>query len=414
MMTHLVGIATESFLLFARMAPYLLLGIAVAGALHILMPVGLVARSLGGRGIGPALRAALLGIPLPLCSCGVVPVAASLRQAGASRGATVSFLTSTPTSGVDSILATYSLLGWVFTLARVAASLVLGLLAGIITSLGVREDDVLLKNAAVSETSVPEGGVIARAFSYGFGELLGGMARSLAVGTLLGGAIAYFVPPHVVEQYIGDGLFSYVAMMAFGIPLYVCASGSIPMAAALLAKGISPGAALVFLITGPATNAATVAVISKLLGRRALVIFLSVLGLGAVASGLLLDATFSSAPDWIPEVMHHGHTEAIGWLETWSGIGLGLALVFHLAQPVYLRLRRKKGNDDMVQIRVPDMTCAHCAGSIVKAASAVEGVNDVYADPATKMVDIDMADDVDTDAVIDAIKSAGFSPENPG
>ncbi len=410
MMSVVIGIAYESFSLFAEMAPYLLLGIAVAGVLHIVLPTGLVARALGGRGPGPALRAAGIGVPLPLCSCSVVPVAASLRNSGASKGATISFLISTPTSGVDSIFATYSLLGGVFAVARVAASFVLGLVAGVVTGLGGDEGAGAQGTASPPAAAEP-GPPVRRAMVYGFGDLLGGMARSLAVGTLLGGAIAYFIPPALIERTIGDGLIAYLALMAFGIPLYVCASGSIPLAAALLAKGISPGAALVFLIAGPATNAATVAVISKLLGRRALVIFLGVIGLGAVAAGFALDAFFGRFPALLPAVAHVGHHEHLGLWEILAGVVLGLAVLAHLVKPLISRWTQKKGRDDMYRIKVPDMTCAHCAGSVIKAASAVEGVREVHADPATKQVDIDMADETDRAALLTAIQAAGFTPE---
>ncbi|MCP4676693.1 MAG: permease [Deltaproteobacteria bacterium] len=409
-------IATEAFVLLARMAPYLLLGIAVAGVMHVLLPVGFVAKQLGKAGIGSVFKAATLGVPLPLCSCGVVPVAASLKKSGASPGAVVSFLVTTPTSGIDSILATYSLLGGAIAVARVAVSFVIGLAAGIATSLGLRGNSFPDENGAAASENEPDGNPFVRGAVYAFGELLGGIARPLAIGCLLGGAIAYFLPPGVLGQVIGHGFLSYLAMLVVGIPLYVCASGSIPLAAALLAKGISPGAALIFLIAGPATNAATVTVISGMLGKRTLFIYLGVLILGALGAGATTDLVFTLFPSWIPGMVHgHVHGDAaLSVFEIACGFSLGLVMIYHLSKPILARLGTIKREEGMFELRVPDMNCQHCAGSIENAVHGLEGVRNVDADPATKFVSIDMEDDVDKDAVAQAIIDAGFHPETSG
>ncbi|MCP4605994.1 MAG: permease [Proteobacteria bacterium] len=415
MLDVITGIAVEAFVLLARMAPYLLLGIVVAGAMHVLLPVGFVASQLGKAGIGSVFKAAALGVPLPLCSCGVVPVAASLKKSGASPGSVVSFLVTTPTSGVDSILATYSLLGGAIAIARVIASFLIGLVAGIATSIGLKKQT---KTEDVSQEGEPipnatGSSPFVRAAAYGFGELLGGIARPLVIGSLLGGAISYFLPPGVLEQYIGQGLISYIVMLAVGIPLYVCASGSIPLAAALLAKGISPGAALVFLIAGPATNAATVTVISGMLGKRALTIYLSFLIVGSLVAGAAADAVFTGFPSLLPEIIQgaaHGENGLKAY-ETITGVGLGLLVMYHLMKPLVARFRNKKRDEDMFQLKVPDMNCQHCSGAIKNAISGLTGVKNVDANPTTKIVKIDMEEDVDRDAVAQAIIDAGFHPE---
>ncbi len=409
-------IATEAFVLLARMAPYLLLGIVVAGAMHVLLPVGFVARQLGGTGLGSVFKAATLGVPLPLCSCGVVPVAASLKKSGASPGAVVSFLVTTPTSGVDSILATYSLLGGPIAVARVIASFLIGLVAGIATALGLRGKSIPDESGEAAPENSTGGNPFVRGSVYAFGELLGGIARPLVIGCLLGGVIAYVLPPDVLGEYIGQGILSYLVMLAVGIPLYVCASGSIPLAAALLAKGISPGAALIFLIAGPATNAATITVISGMLGKRTLFIYLCVLILGALGSGAATDLVFTSFPSLVPGMMH-GHAHGDGPLSVFEfvcGTGLGLIMIYHLVKPVVARLRVGKQGEGMFQIKVPDMNCQHCAGSITNAVSGLDGVRNVEANPATKLVNIDMEDDVDKDVVAQAIIDAGFHPEVSG
>jgi uncharacterized membrane protein YraQ (UPF0718 family)/copper chaperone CopZ len=413
-MDVICGIANESFLLLVRMAPYLLLGIAAAGAMHILLPQGLVARLLGGPGLKPTFRSAILGVPLPLCSCSVVPVASSLRKSGAGKGATVSFLITTPTSGVDSILATYAMLGAAFTVARVVASFLIGLLAGVITRFVTRhEPEESAKGDNRTEETAPgdRQTAFARGLRYAFGDLLGGMAKSLALGILLGGALAYLIPSGLLEQTIGSGIVSYLVMMAFGIPLYVCASGSIPLAAALLAKGISPGAALVFLITGPATNAATITVVSQMLGKKALFVFLALIGAGALLSGALLDTLFTGGALLGPYLTpHHAH-DGLGVLETTCALLLAALVVYHIVRPHLSRMGRPRGNRDMLRIKVKDMSCQHCAGAITKAASGVPGVKRISANPVDKLVEVDTDEGADPNAILKAIEEAGFSPE---
>ena len=408
------GIGSESFALLAKMAPYLLLGVVVAGAMHVLLPVGFVSRQLGKTGFGSVLKAATFGVPLPLCSCGVVPVAASLKKSGASTGAVVSFLVTTPTSGVDSILATYSLLGGAIALARVVASFVIGLIAGIAAFLGERgEKENFATPANSCESGGEDGPRFVKGATYAFGELLGGITRPLIVGSLLGGMVAYLLPPGVLGEYLGHGIVSYLVMLAVGTPLYVCASGSIPLAAALMARGISPGAALIFLIAGPATNAATITVISQMLGKKTLAIYLGVLVFGSLGAGWAVDMLFAAFPAWLPETMSgsvHDHA-GLSVFEIVCGAGLSLIMTYHLIRPLFTRVRAGKKEDGMFQIRVPDMTCQHCAGSIKSAVEKVEGIRSIEADPATKMVTIDMEDEVDEGVIVQSIIEAGFHPE---
>lgn len=358
MIEFLTGFAVESFILLSRMAPYLLLGIVVAGVLHLVMPVGMVARHLGGRGIGSVFKASAMGVPLPLCSCGVVPVAASLKKSGASSGSTVGFLVTTPTSGVDSILATYSLLGGAFTLLRVGVSFVIGLAAGVATSLGLRKKEEALApeqpGSVAGSGSGSRQGFIVRGLAYGFGELLGGIARPLFYGTLLGGLIAYLLPPGILGKYVGTGFLSYLMMLVVAVPLYVCASGSIPLAAALMAKGIGPGAALIFLIAGPATNAATMTVISNMLGRRALFIFLGFIIAGSFAAGIATDAFFGWFPALLPDLSVAGMHDMSGLslFEIISGAFLGALTLYHVGRQIKAKL-----------VKPPAADCPHCKES---------------------------------------------------
>ena len=311
-----------------EMAPYLLFGFLVAGLLSVFVDPEIVERHLGGRGMWPVVKASFLGVPLPLCSCGVVPVAASLRRHGASRGATTAFLLSTPQTGVDSIVVTYSLLGGLFALIRPVAAFITGLVGGwLVDALAGHDDskdaDVDLPVPCAEACCAPSAqgaNRLGRALRYGFVTLPQDIGKALMAGLIISGVIAAFVPDDFFAGVFGSGIIGMLIMMAVGIPLYVCATGSVPVAAALMMKGVSPGAALVFLMTGPATNAATIAIIWNVLGRKTAVIYLLTLAVCALASGLLLDYFLQVAG---LSVYHHaGHTMMPGLVNHASGVAL--------------------------------------------------------------------------------------------
>ncbi len=413
-MDHLLGILNESWVLLAKMAPYLLLGVVVAGAMHVILPEGLIARYLGKPGLGSVVRSTALGVPLPLCSCGVVPVAASLKKEGASSGAVVGFLVSTPTSGVDSILATYALIGPAYAVIRVIGSFVLGISAGVAANFVARDGQTPTRPATSAQPDTKGSNPVVEGIAYGFGDMLGAIARPLALGILLGGVITYLVPASFVTKYVGTGLWSYLVMLAVGLPLYVCASGSIPLAAAFIALGISPGAALIFLIVGPATNVATFTVVLEMLGRRVLIIYLTVISLGALAMGAATDLFFSALPSLLPAVATSGkhHAAGLHWLEISMALVLGAATLYHLSREAKTILNRRRQPDaDAFVLRVPDMNCQHCAGSVTKAIVNLPGVRDINADPGTKLLTLDLEQDADTDGLVQAIEKAGFHPE---
>lgn len=408
MPTVIVQVLVESFTLFSVMAPWLLLGIVAAGAMHVLLPVDFVSKRLGRNNLGSVLKAGALGVPIPLCSCGVVPVAASLRRNGASKGATVSFLVTTPTSGVDSMFATYSLLGWPLMALRVGASFVLGITAGALTSL--LDKEAISAESSAQTTTSSHGGLVRRAIQYAFTELYEGISRPLLVGTLLGGLISVLLPAELLSNTMGNGFVSYLVMLGIGIPLYVCASGSIPFAAALLAKGISPGAALIFLIAGPATNAATVTVVSGMLGKKTLAIYLAVLTIGTLGMGAATDWVFASAGWTVPAIQHlHNHgTESGGIFSNVVAIGLLALSTYYLALPLLRKLKSTRG-EHMIEFTVADMTCGHCAKNIENAVCHIEGVKSVHANPDTKKVQIDAAEGT-RQQLLEAISKAGYTP----
>ena len=286
------AVAVATWEVFLLASPYILVGLAAAGLLHGLMPAQRVAHWLGRPGLGSMARGALLGIPLPLCSCAVVPVTLELSRKGASREASLAFLVSTPETGVDSMLLTWGLMGPVMTVARPVAALATSLVAAISSRLVGEEvsrsdrQEPAPADAGGAETPRPG---LRRGLRYGFRSMVDEIGFWLVLGLILTGLITALVPEQLVREGIGTGPAALLAMLVLGVPLYMCASASTPIAAALLFKGLSPGAALVFLLAGPATNASSLVLIARFFGRRFLAIYLGSVAATALAAGLLLD-----------------------------------------------------------------------------------------------------------------------------
>ena len=322
------------------MAPYLLFGFFVAGLLSVVISADKVEKHLGGRGLMPIMKASLFGVPLPLCSCGVIPVAASLRRHGANKGSTTAFLLSTPQTGVDSIMVTLSLLGPVFAIFRPIAAFVTGLLGGVVVEAVDREDDEGTEpEHCADECCESEGrrATLARILHHGFVTLPRDIAKPLFIGLIIAGVISGIAPPQFFSDTVGTGIVAMLVMMALGIPLYVCATASVPIAAAMwLQGGATPGAILVFLMTGPATNAATITTIWKMMGRRVAIAYLAVVATTALGSGLLLDYVFRVAE------IEAGST-SMTMLPPWLKI-LSATVLFAVLGAAMLR-RKKPGND---------------------------------------------------------------------
>ncbi|AKB76111.1 Transporter [Methanosarcina lacustris Z-7289] len=461
----LSGILLASWKIFVEAAPYLIFGFGVAGILNVAVPDQKIVEYLGTSAgkVRSVINASLAGLPLPLCSCGVIPAAMSIRKRGATRGATLSFLISTPQTGVDSIAITYALLDPLMTIFRPIATLVTALLAGLADNLLIGEEteqkgskkqgsekqgsekqetsgkkaEILAVSTLVgvsaaekrckpsscsspscsspscsspsgsspevsgtgkteypalntassktmplelkpgsgkgvlpltpsSATQVPEektsscgcghceqekqeslsDGIIKSSvkeqflegLKYAYIELPGEIAKWMLIGILLAGIISYAVPETLIQEYLGGGFGSMLVMLVVGIPLYICATASTPLAASLVAKGMSPGTAFVFLLAGPATNAATITMVVRFLGKRSAALYLGVISLCALGAGILLDwlylklgvsatATLGSAGELLPE-----------------GIKIGFA-VFLLPLMLYGIFRRSQGCD---------------------------------------------------------------------
>ncbi len=291
---------TASWTVFVESAPYMLFGFFIAGILYVFIKPEKVARYFGGRGVRPVVLSALAGIPIPLCSCGVIPAAAGLKKQGASRSATLSFLISTPETGMDSIPITYALMDPLMAVIRPVAAFFTAVVAGLAESLFGRKDSSDAPPSPVSGGPVgqmnsaqspgqPLFKRINAGLRYAFGELLGDIGPWFLFGVVLAGIIITLVPDDLIGGYLGNPLLAMGVMLVAGIPMYVCATSSTPIAAALILKGLNPGAALVFLLAGPATNVATLSMVSGLLGKRSVVIYLSAIVGCSFLMGLLVD-----------------------------------------------------------------------------------------------------------------------------
>ncbi len=299
--------------LFVDMSFYIVIGLLFTGILHAFVNKDAILKHIGKKSTASVVKASVLGVPLPLCSCGVVPTAMYLGKSGASKGAVVSFLTSTPQTGVDSIIATYGLMGPLFAVYRAIAAFISGIVSGIVTNVLCKNDDTDYSNSKTScgccsgeqesEPVDPTGccsreqevevkptliSKIKSIFTYAFGEFLDEIAGHFVVGLLIAALISTFVPEEWLSSF-SNPLLSMLVMLVIGIPMYICSTASIPIALSLMMKGISPGAAFVFLFAGPVTNIASLAILGKTLGKKVLAIYLACAGVCSILFGFALD-----------------------------------------------------------------------------------------------------------------------------
>jgi len=399
------------------MSPYLLLGFLIAGVLHAFVPSAIYSRYLAGTGLRSVATAAAFGIPLPLCSCGVLPTAVALRRSGASRAASTSFLIATPQTGVDSIAATYSMMGLPFAILRPVAALVTSLIGGLAVGHWERKgtlDDVLTE-ASYEFSELPKGfwNKVVETFRYGFFDMMQSIGRWLLLGLIVATLITVLLPDDFFSTYARWPFLNMFIIVLVAVPMYVCATGSIPIAAALMLKGMSPGCALVLLMAGPAANVASMFVVNKAFGRKATIVYLlSIIG-GAMGFGVLVDCwpglreTFVAA---LPcHVMHHGMHGA-SWFSTVCSIFL-LGMIVVALCTKYWKSHQINHNKTtaMKEFKVKGMMCPHCKANVEKGLAALPGVEKVTVDLAkgTALVEGSVPDQL----VIDCIEDLGYQYE---
>ncbi len=464
--TLLVRLLTETWALFFMMAPYLLLGFVLSGFLYVYLPKERLVRHLGKPGLGAVFKAALFGIPLPLCSCGVIPAALSLRKQGASKGATVSFLISTPEIGIDSIMATYSLMGGFLALIRPLCSALTAVITGCAVNLLDREASAV-PGEPVHRHPTPQlfrtPRSMRKIISYGLRDHLGGVYRWLLIGLILAAAVTLALPNHIPQEHLssrqdsvhGDlpfqslgrhaadfltpvpasatgrwvreyllghnELLCMLLMVLIGVPLYICATGSIPLAMSFMQAGLSPGAAFVFLLVGPATNVTTVVMAWRYLGRRCTLIYLT----GIISVGLCAGYAINDlAPyhGWLslpaPSIPAHEHgtgAALLGWT-------CALIMAGAVTGAAWIDLRmawraRVGGNAGprTVTLPVDGMTCGHCKATVEGALRAIPGVLKAEANVSAQRVELTLdGKPPSAEALRAAVEAAGYQVPGNG
>jgi hypothetical protein len=354
------------------MSPYLLFGFLVAGILSVLISTQMVQKHLGGSSLLSVFKASLFGVPLPLCSCGVIPVSMSLSSHGAGKPAIISFLISTPQTGIDSIMVSWSLLGPVFALYRPVVAFITGIVGGIVTKLfnnkipsgpvSKSTSNTDLQNSKSNYTNTADKlypktvkddkencrghccsdakrSRIKRILKHGFYTLPADIAKPILLGLFIAALLSVAIPEDFFASklgQLGQGLPIMILMLFIGIPVYVCSAASVPVAAVLIYKGLSPGAAMVFLMSGPATNAITFVTVWNKLGKKTAVSYILTVAVGAIIAGLTLDALFPSLAVTLRE---HAHKMSPNVLEHLSAILL-LAVLFFAMYKKHIRQKQ--------------------------------------------------------------------------
>jgi len=391
-MTYLL----EVWAVLLELSPWLLLGAVVAGLMHGLLPSGFVHRQLRGRGAIP--KAVALGVPLPLCSCGVIPAGLGLKKDGASDGASVGFLISTPQTGVDSVLVAAAFLGWPFALFKVAAAAATGMAGGYLTDAMGGSPGVGHPHHADGKRPGP-----AAMFDHGI-DLIRSIWGWLLFGVLVSAAISALVPASSIAGLAAIGTVgAALAVLVFSVPLYVCATASVPIAAALVEAGLPASSALVFLMAGPATNVATLGAVRGAFGLKTTAIYLGTIVVGSVGLGLLFDSVIT-----VGGVAGHAHASHSTWWAIASTVVLVSSIALFAFQDAqsWWRRRAAPGEAPEVALSVTGMTCNGCRGKVERTLLGTPGVEfaDVVLEPGSATI----RGQVERAVLIKAIEDAGF------
>jgi len=368
--------------MWATMAPYLLLGFLLAGILYAYVSSQWVEKHLGKSGWSQIIKATFIGVPLPLCSCGVLPVAMGIHKQGASRASTTAFLASTPQTGIDSIAATLGMMGPVFAIVRVLVAFVTGIVTGLLVSI-FGDSASPVKNISMTSDTASKPG-LRKGIRFGLVSLPGDIAKPVIFGIIIAGVASALIPEGYLTEHIQSKWLSYLLVTLFSVPLYVCSTGSIPLATVLITAGFSPGSALIFLIAGPATNAATISSLWKIMSPRVTVIYLSSIILIAWASGALLDY-YNTSSNFDIQIIH-AHGPGANLFGHISG-GLLLILFLNIFKNSSRgHMPHRKDSANTITLTAENMTCSNCARHVKEALTGISGVHSVEVDLAGNSV----------------------------
>ncbi len=407
-MSALQTFAVSVWGVLLELAPWLLLGAVVSGALHVLLPPGWVRRELSGP--WGVVKAVMVGVPMPLCSCGVIPTGLGLKQDGASNGAAIGFITATPQTGVDSVLVSAGFLGWPFALAKVLAALVTGIVGGLLAD--VVADAPSEGTAAPAEASacgLPSRGLRA-AVDHAL-ELVQMIWGWLTFGILLSAALSTFLPPDAFARVAAAGPWaSFGVVLLASIPMYVCATASVPVAAALVGAGLPTGAAMVFLMAGPATNVATLGAVWRSFGSRVLAVYLGTLVVGSVAFGMMYEAMFGA----LSTQTVHAHVHDAPWWATLSAVLLVCLLIWFAVQDGRQWWSRRSAEVVMssqnspapIIVGVGGMTCGGCSSRLERLLSKEDGV--LNASVSLDRKEASVVGTISTERIREIVENAGF------
>lgn len=391
-----------------EMSPFILLGFFIAGLIHAFVPQKTFARHLAGTDWRVVVKSAAIGVPLPLCSCGVLPAAIAMHRNGASRASSTSFLVATPQTGIDSIAATWSLLGPAFAAIRPIAALVTAVLGGTAVGKSERKSSVHISCQSVVEEEAGRKGLgqkLLDALRYGFIDLVGSIGGWLVAGLVIAALITVYVPADFFAVIGNKPVLSMITVLVIAIPMYVCATGSIPIALSLMLKGLSPGTALVLLMAGPAANFASFTLISREMGRKSAIIYLVSIVVGAITFGLIIDYLLPA--NWFML----GNAQAMAGKEHAFSLLSTICSTILVFLLVVTFIKVHKHNHITIsamtkEYTIKGMNCSHCQATVTKSISSVKGVKQVDVNLSTGIATVEGEhNSVD---VVSAVKNAGF------
>jgi uncharacterized membrane protein YraQ (UPF0718 family) len=379
------------------MSFWLLLGFLFSALLGIMIPASVLTRHLASHSWGSIWKASLLGVPLPLCSCSVIPTGLGLLKRGASKAATMSFITSTPQTGVESFMLAGGTLGWPFALVKALFAFLMGVVVG---GLLPKESDVPNESNQPSASDRDWRSML----HFGFVELPKTLVKPYLIGIVISAVLIQWIDPGTLSNYIGHGWVETIAILVFSVPLYLCATASIPFGIALLYQGMSLGGVAVFLVAGPATNLISLMMIQKTLGKRVVLTYLAVIISGAVVLSMLIN-TFLTAPDLLKQYTHeHEH---LGW---WDQV-LGVLL---LGLFMFGYLPKSKGNSTCTAVQkgkvILMLDGLTCGGCIAKLSQALKDHSISYDDLSLDQLQLNQADEGNA---VKIIEKCGFKVNQP-
>ena len=331
-------------------APWLLFGLVVAGLVKGLVPETVIQHWLSGTGFMATLRAAILGLPLPMCSCGAIPTALTLHRGGAGRGPTTSFLIGTPGAGLDSLSITLALMGPFMMVARAVGAVVAAVSTGLLTALSQPASSAAQPESATvgdccgggcdSEAVATGAPGLRHGLRYAFSDMLDDISLWIVIGLAFAGLLMTLTPPEGLAV-LGNGIAPMLLMAVIGVPLYLCAAATTPVAAALMLEGLSPGTALVLMLAGPVTSLATLGVFRREMGVTAVGLYLAGIIVSTVCVGL--------ATDWLIATLELDILASVTTVQEWMPAAvewLALAVLVVLGLPTLRRHLMQEDNDE--------------------------------------------------------------------